>query len=125
MKIAQFYHNQRLCLGEIEDNVLKQIDFQGEMIDFIKGIRNYRPIGGSIPLDGVQSAPPVIHPLKFTESVSITWTIFGRAFLDILWNFPKLFRLHERWGRDCCRDIEGWSAQEFLQSLLAQNKGFL
>ena len=64
MKIAQFYHNQRLCLGEIEDNALRQIDFQGEMIDFIKGIRSYQPIGSPIPLDRVQFAPAVSNPSK-------------------------------------------------------------
>ena len=64
MKIAQFYHNQRLCLGEIKDNALRQIDFQGEMIDFIKGIRSYQPIGSPIPLDRVQFAPAVSNPSK-------------------------------------------------------------
>jgi len=64
MKIAQFYHNQRLCLGEIKDNALRQIDFQGEMIDFINSIRSYRPIGEPIPLDKVRFAPAVTNPSK-------------------------------------------------------------
>ena len=64
MKIAQFYHNQRLCLGEITDNAIRQIDFQGEMIDFIKNIRSYQPIGEPILLDRVQFAPPVLNPSK-------------------------------------------------------------
>jgi len=64
MKIAQFYSNQRLCLGEIENNALREIDFQGEMIDFIKSIPSYQPIGETIPLEEVRFAPAVTNPSK-------------------------------------------------------------
>lgn len=64
MKLAQFYHNQRLCMGEIKNNTLRKIDFQGEMIDFIKNIPSYKPMGEPIPLDRVQFAPAVLNPLK-------------------------------------------------------------
>jgi len=64
LKIAQFYLNKRLRLGEIKDNALRQIDFQGEMIDFINSIRSYQPIGRPMPLDKIQFAPAVSSPSK-------------------------------------------------------------
>jgi 2-keto-4-pentenoate hydratase/2-oxohepta-3-ene-1,7-dioic acid hydratase in catechol pathway len=64
MKIAQFYHNQRLCLGVMEDNSLRQIDFQGDMIDFIKGLHRYKSIGKPIPLDRIHFAPALSNPSK-------------------------------------------------------------
>ena len=39
MKIAQFYEGTRMRLGLIQTNSIIPIDFDGDMIEFIKGNR--------------------------------------------------------------------------------------
>jgi len=64
MKIAQFYDKDRIRLGIIDADRLIPIDFQGEMIDFIKNGLDYKLSGSSLPLSSIQLAPPVTNPSK-------------------------------------------------------------
>ncbi len=64
MKIAQFYDKDSIRLGIINADSLIPIDFQGEMIDFIKKDQDCRPSGKAIGLDKIKLAPPVRNPSK-------------------------------------------------------------
>ena len=65
MKIAQFYEENRIRLGMIQADTLTPVDFDGDMIDFIKNDRGLDPRSGkSVSLDQVRLAPPVIRPSK-------------------------------------------------------------
>ena len=65
MKIAQFYDQNRLCLGLIEPDRLIPLDFDGDMMDFIAGGKTKRGTRmNPVPLHGVRFAPPVTHPSK-------------------------------------------------------------
>lgn len=64
MRVAQFNDQNRVRLGLIEDDHLIPIDFQGEMIDFIKGGYSCNLSRNPIPLDRVQFGPPVSNPSK-------------------------------------------------------------
>ena len=65
MKIAQFYEDGRVRLGMIQDEKnLTPIDFQGDMLDFIKTKPDYKPTGRPIPLNEVSFAPPLTNPPK-------------------------------------------------------------
>ncbi len=64
MKIAQFYENNRICLGLINGDTLVPLDFEGDMIDFIKGNRACEPCNQSIDLMHIQFAPVVTRPTK-------------------------------------------------------------
>lgn len=65
MKIAQFYHENRIRLGLIEGERLLPLDFQGEMIDFIRSGGSGSPSGERpIPLESVHFAAPVSGPNK-------------------------------------------------------------
>ena len=65
MRIAQFFHENRISLGLIREPNLIPIYFDGDMIDLISegavsGLRE----GDPIPLDQVRFAPPVSRPSK-------------------------------------------------------------
>jgi 2-keto-4-pentenoate hydratase/2-oxohepta-3-ene-1,7-dioic acid hydratase in catechol pathway len=65
MKIAQFYEASRVRLGLVEANSIIPIDFDGDMIEFIKSDRVLKFQGsGAIDLDQVTLAPPVSRPSK-------------------------------------------------------------
>jgi 2-keto-4-pentenoate hydratase/2-oxohepta-3-ene-1,7-dioic acid hydratase in catechol pathway len=65
MKIAQFYEKSQIRLGLVQGNDLVPIDFDGDMIDFIRSGQQYETFGGSaIPLDQIKLAPPVTRPSK-------------------------------------------------------------
>jgi 2-keto-4-pentenoate hydratase/2-oxohepta-3-ene-1,7-dioic acid hydratase in catechol pathway len=64
MKIAQYYRNGRLRLGEIKDEVLIPMDFPGTMMDFIKNRSTWKPEGPPQPLESIRFAPPVSSPSK-------------------------------------------------------------
>ncbi len=64
MKIAQYYDNNRIRLGLIQDESLVPLDFQGDMIDFISGHPEYTPTAEPIPLEQVRFAPAVSRPSK-------------------------------------------------------------
>jgi 2-keto-4-pentenoate hydratase/2-oxohepta-3-ene-1,7-dioic acid hydratase in catechol pathway len=64
MKIAQYYRNGRLRLGEIKDEVLIPMDFPGTMMDFIISRSTWKPEGPPQPLESIQFAPPVSSPSK-------------------------------------------------------------
>ena len=64
MKIAQFYDKDSIRLGIIDANSLIPLDFQGEMIDFIKKGQDCRPSGKAVGLDRIKLAPSVSNPSK-------------------------------------------------------------
>ena len=65
MKITQFYEDGQIRLGMIHDEKsLMPIDFQGDMVDFIKTKPDYKPTGRPIPLNEVSFAPPLTNPPK-------------------------------------------------------------
>ena len=64
MKIAQYYHEDQLHLGIIQDNNLIPLDFKGDMIDFIKTNTPLKPSKSLLPLDKVHYAPVVSNPTK-------------------------------------------------------------
>jgi 2-keto-4-pentenoate hydratase/2-oxohepta-3-ene-1,7-dioic acid hydratase in catechol pathway len=65
MKIAQYYTDNQVRLGIIQDTEhLMPIDFQGDMMEFIMDAPEYSPVGSSIPLNEVSFAPPVTQPPK-------------------------------------------------------------
>ncbi|MBW2614657.1 MAG: fumarylacetoacetate hydrolase family protein [Deltaproteobacteria bacterium] len=64
MKIAQFYDNNDIRLGLIQAERLIPIDFNGDMIDFIKCGQGPETRGKSVSLDEVKWAPAVICPSK-------------------------------------------------------------
>ena len=54
MKIAQFYEKSRIRLGLIQDDDLFPIDFEGDMIDFMRSEKRLETGGGKkIPVDQV------------------------------------------------------------------------
>jgi 2-keto-4-pentenoate hydratase/2-oxohepta-3-ene-1,7-dioic acid hydratase in catechol pathway len=65
MKIAQFYHEERIRLGVVEGDRIIPLHGEGDMIDLIA---NGNPDGyerdASIPLAGVRFAAPVTRPSK-------------------------------------------------------------
>jgi len=64
MKIAQYYKNDRLRLGQIEDDRLIPMDFPGTMVDFIKNPSTWKPEGPPQTLEGIRFAPSVWSPSK-------------------------------------------------------------
>jgi 2-keto-4-pentenoate hydratase/2-oxohepta-3-ene-1,7-dioic acid hydratase in catechol pathway len=65
MKIAQFYEASRVRLGLVQANSIIPIDFDGDMIEFIKSDRILKSQGSeAIDLDQVRLAPPVSSPSK-------------------------------------------------------------
>ena len=64
MKIAQFYEENLICLGLIQEDSLIPIDFSGDMIDFIKSGQGTETRGKSISLDHVKWAPAMTRPSK-------------------------------------------------------------
>jgi 2-keto-4-pentenoate hydratase/2-oxohepta-3-ene-1,7-dioic acid hydratase in catechol pathway len=64
MKIAQYYKNDRLRVGQIEKDTLIPMDFPGTMMDFLKGPCPWKPEGPPLPLQDIRLAPPVWSPSK-------------------------------------------------------------
>jgi 2-keto-4-pentenoate hydratase/2-oxohepta-3-ene-1,7-dioic acid hydratase in catechol pathway len=64
MKIAQFYDDNHIRLGLIKSDSLIPVDFDGDMIDFIKSGQRPKTGGDSISLNEVRLAPPVSRPSK-------------------------------------------------------------
>ncbi|OEU44799.1 MAG: hypothetical protein BBJ60_10700 [Desulfobacterales bacterium S7086C20] len=64
MKIAQYYSENQIRVGVIEDNSLVPLDFTGDMLDFIESDRICKPTGKSIPLDQIRYAPCISRPSK-------------------------------------------------------------
>ncbi len=65
MKIAQFYEANRFRLGLVQADSIIPIDFDGDMIGFIKSDRVARVQDSkAIDLDQVRLAPPVSNPSK-------------------------------------------------------------
>jgi 2-keto-4-pentenoate hydratase/2-oxohepta-3-ene-1,7-dioic acid hydratase in catechol pathway len=64
MKIAQYYENDRLRLGQIQEDVLIPMDFPGTMVDFIASPSAWKPGGPAQPLEAVRFAPCVSTPSK-------------------------------------------------------------
>ena len=65
MKIAQFHENDRVRLGLVRDGRVAPLDFDGDMIDFIRGGGTADTHGGkAYAVDRVRFAPPVTKPDK-------------------------------------------------------------
>ena len=65
MKIAQFYEGNRVRVGLIRANSIMPIDYDGDMVDFIKEDNALDvPDTKTIPLDQIRLAPPVSRPSK-------------------------------------------------------------
>ncbi|MBN2062596.1 MAG: fumarylacetoacetate hydrolase family protein [Deltaproteobacteria bacterium] len=64
MKIAQYYEGSRIRLGQIDNGNLYPTDFDGDMIDFLNGKRDYNTSGISVPIENVEFAAPVSRPTK-------------------------------------------------------------
>jgi 2-keto-4-pentenoate hydratase/2-oxohepta-3-ene-1,7-dioic acid hydratase in catechol pathway len=64
MKIAQFYENNNIRLGLIDERSIVPLDFQGGMIDFIVGHHEHIPTAESLPLKQVRFAPVISNPSK-------------------------------------------------------------
>ena len=64
MKIAQFYDEDRIRLAIIETDHVAPLDFDGEMIDFIKSGPEAKPSGKAVSLDKITFAPAVTNPSK-------------------------------------------------------------
>lgn len=64
MKIAQFYDKQHIRLGIIRDENLLPLDFEGDMIDFIKERPKYKVTGKAVPVSSVKLFSPVHNPTK-------------------------------------------------------------
>ncbi len=64
MKIAQYYRNDQIRVGVIENDSLVPLDFAGDMLDFIQSDRTCELTGESIPLDQIRYAPCIHRPSK-------------------------------------------------------------
>ncbi len=64
MKIAQYYDKQKIRLGLIHTEKIVPINFNGDMIEFIKSGQSTKPADRAIPLKDIKLAPPVIQPSK-------------------------------------------------------------
>jgi 2-keto-4-pentenoate hydratase/2-oxohepta-3-ene-1,7-dioic acid hydratase in catechol pathway len=64
MKIAQFYDKKKIRLGLIRSEGIIPIDFDGDMIEFIRSGQGITTKDSNIPLPDVQIAAPVSRPSK-------------------------------------------------------------
>jgi len=64
MKIAQYYSNNQIRVGVIDDDSLYPLDFEGDILDFIESDQTCNPKGESIPLDQTRYAPCINRPSK-------------------------------------------------------------
>ncbi|MBW2144783.1 MAG: fumarylacetoacetate hydrolase family protein [Deltaproteobacteria bacterium] len=64
MKIAQYYDKDIIRLGLIQSDSIVPIDFNGDMIAFIKSSVSPEVKGSAISLNEVKLAPPVNRPSK-------------------------------------------------------------
>jgi 2-keto-4-pentenoate hydratase/2-oxohepta-3-ene-1,7-dioic acid hydratase in catechol pathway len=64
MKMTQFYHKNRVFLGIVEENGFRPIDFDGDMVDFIRCGNQPETRKKTIPFDKVKWAAPVTRPSK-------------------------------------------------------------
>ena len=90
MKIAQFYDKGRIRLGIIDAERLIPLDFQDEMIDFIKEDSDYKPSGNPLPLDSIKFAPPVSNPSKIV-AIGLNYMDHIRESKGKIPEFPLIF----------------------------------
>ena len=64
MRIAQFYDKGRIRLGIMDAQSLIPIDFQGDMIEFIKKAPSLKPMDQVFSQEQIRFAPPVSNPSK-------------------------------------------------------------
>ncbi len=64
MKLAQFIDKGRIRLGFILEESVQPVDFDGDMVEFLKNNGTIHPYGPALPLSEVQLAPPVSQPSK-------------------------------------------------------------
>jgi len=90
MRIAQFYHENRLHLGSIEGDTLIPIDFNGDMLEFITTRPPLRSSGSPIPLDHVSFAPVVSRPTKII-GIGLNYLDHVRESKGEIPELPKVF----------------------------------
>jgi len=64
MKIFQYYKKSSIHLGVIEKGMPISIDFQGDIIEFIKNKPTYSHMKEPLSLEKIKFAPPVTSPSK-------------------------------------------------------------
>ena len=64
MRIAQYYREDQIRVGVIEDHSLVPLDFTGDMLDFIQSDRTCKLKGKPVPLDQIEYAPCISRPSK-------------------------------------------------------------
>lgn len=64
MKIAQYYENNSIRLGLVQEKHIAPIIFEGDMIDFINSGQSPETDNNVIPLNKIQLASPVTRPSK-------------------------------------------------------------
>lgn len=64
MKIAQYIEEDRIRLGLIREDFCQPIDFEGDMVQFIKSSAVAYPSGKAVPLADISLAPPISQPSK-------------------------------------------------------------
>ena len=64
MRIAQYYSENQIKVGVIEDDSLVPLDFEGDMLDFIQSDRTCKLTGKPVHLDQIRYAPCINRPSK-------------------------------------------------------------
>ena len=64
MKITQYYENESIRLGKIDNETIIPLDFKGDMIDLIESGKVPLEKDDPIPLDNIRFAPAVSRPSK-------------------------------------------------------------
>lgn len=64
MRIAQYYSDNQIRVGVIEDDSLIPLDFAGDMLDFIHSDRTCKTEGNPIGLEQIKYAPCIHRPSK-------------------------------------------------------------
>jgi len=65
MKIAQFYDQEKYVrLGLVEDNLLRPLDFAGDMVDFISSVQRPLLKNEALATENLSWAPAVSRPSK-------------------------------------------------------------
>jgi 2-keto-4-pentenoate hydratase/2-oxohepta-3-ene-1,7-dioic acid hydratase in catechol pathway len=90
MKIAQYIDQHRIRIGLIEAGTLKPIDFDGDMIDFIKSGNDPETINKPIPLDHIKMAPPVSNPSKII-AIALNYRDHADESKGVIPEVPLLF----------------------------------
>ena len=90
MKIAQFYENNDIQTGIVEDNMLIPVNFKGRVIDLIKEDSCCMPSGEPSSFEKVRFAPPVDNPSKIV-AIGLNYKDHVRESKGSVPEFPLIF----------------------------------